>query len=157
MGQLQRGTGSKSVGLRADMDALPTVETNTFGYANLLEKRVFEIANAQAQRFSVRAEIDYQRNYPVVINTTAESEFAAAVAREPVSEGQIKQNPPPVMASEAFAFMLEKLPGCYLFIGNGDGDSAGACMVHNPGYNFNDENIGIGSACWALLVERFLK
>ena len=155
--QLLRGTGSKSVGLRADLDALPIVETNTFGYANLLEKRVCEIANAQAQRFCARAEIDYQRNYPVVINTTAESEFAAAVAREPVSEDQIKQNPPPLMASEGFAFMLEKLPGCYLFIGNGDGDSAGACMVHNPGYNFNDENIGIGSAYWALLVERFLK
>jgi hippurate hydrolase len=52
--------------------------------------------------------------------------------------------------------MLEQLPGSYLFIGNGDGDSAGACMVHNPGYDFNDDNVAIGSAYWALLTERFL-
>jgi hippurate hydrolase len=52
--------------------------------------------------------------------------------------------------------MLEKIPGSYLLIGNGDGDSAGACMVHNPGYDFNDKNVAIGSAFWSLLVERFL-
>ena len=123
---------------------------------NLLEKRIGEIAKAQAESFGVRAEIDYQRNYPVLVNTTAESEFAATVARELLGNDKVAWNRPPMMASEDFAFMLEALPGCYLYIGNGDGDSAGACMVHNPGYNFNDENIGIGSAYWALLVERYL-
>jgi hippurate hydrolase len=123
---------------------------------NLLEKRICEITNAQAESFGVRAEIDYQRNYPVLVNTTAESEFARAVATELLGAARVSWNQPPLMASEDFAFMLEEVPGCYLFIGNGDGDSAGACMVHNPGYNFNDENIGVGSAFWALLVERYL-
>jgi metal-dependent amidase/aminoacylase/carboxypeptidase family protein len=41
-------------------------------------------------------------------------------------------------------------------IGNGEGDRAGACMVHNPGYDFNDANVAIGGAYWVLLVERFL-
>ena len=50
----------------------------------------------------------------------------------------------------------ERVPGSYLLIGNGDGDSAGACMVHNPGYDFNDDNIAIGAAYWTLLVQRFL-
>jgi len=61
--------------------------------------------------------------------------------------------------SEDFAFFLEEVPGCYLLIGNGDGESDGhgACMVHNPGYDFNDKNVAIGSAYWSLLVERFLK
>ena len=52
--------------------------------------------------------------------------------------------------------MLERVPGSYLLIGNGDGDSAGACMVHNPGYDFNDANLPIGAAYWALLAQRFL-
>jgi hippurate hydrolase len=123
---------------------------------NLLEKRIGEITTAQAASFGVRAEIDYQHGYPVLVNTTAESEFAVAVARELVGADRVSWNRPPLMASEDFAFMLEAVPGCYLFIGNGDGDSAGACMVHNPNYNFNDENIGVGSAFWALLVERYL-
>jgi hippurate hydrolase len=123
---------------------------------NLLETRIRAITTAQAESFGVRAEIDYVRNYPVLVNTTAESEFACAVARELVGADKVMWNAPPLTASEDFAFMLEQVPGCYLFIGNGDGDSAGACMVHNPSYNFNDANIGIGSAYWALLVERYL-
>lgn len=47
------------------------------------------------------------------------------------------------------------LTGSYLLIGNGDGE--GGCMVHNPGYDFNDDNLAIGAAYWALLTERFLE
>ena len=59
------------------------------------------------------------------------------------------------LVSEDFAFFLEKVPGCYINIGNGIG-SVGGCMVHNPGYDFNDHNVAVGSAYWSLLVERFL-
>ena len=62
---------------------------------------------------------------------------------------------PALTGSEDFAFMLEQIPGSYLLIGNGDGDSAGACMVHNPGYDFNDDIIATASAYWVALVERF--
>jgi hippurate hydrolase len=123
---------------------------------NLLEARITALSSAQAESFGARAEIAYDRSYPVLVNTTAESEFACAVARELVGEDRVVWNAPPLTASEDFAFMLERVPGCYVFIGNGDGDSAGACMVHNPSYNFNDANIGPGSAFWALLVERCL-
>jgi len=63
---------------------------------------------------------------------------------------------PPLTGSEDFAYMLEQRPGCYLLVGNGDGDSAGACMVHNPGYDFDDANVALGAAYWALLAKRFL-
>jgi len=56
--------------------------------------------------------------------------------------------------SEDFSFMLEKCPGCYFIIGNGAGPSA--CMVHNPGYDFNDETLPIGAAYWARLAETYL-
>ena len=58
--------------------------------------------------------------------------------------------------------MLEQVPGSYLLIGNGDGsDDAtngghGACMVHNPNYDFNDHNLPIGAAFWVLLAQRYL-
>jgi hippurate hydrolase len=57
--------------------------------------------------------------------------------------------------SEDFAVMLEHCPGSYLQIGNGAGESS--CMVHNPGYDFNDDNVAIGAAYWVLLAQRFLK
>lgn len=63
------------------------------------------------------------------------------------------------IAIQNFALFLEEVPGSYLLIGNGDSQSGGhgACMVHNPGYDFNDGNIPIGSAFWSLLVKRYLQ
>jgi hippurate hydrolase len=49
---------------------------------------------------------------------------------------------------------LEHRPGCYLMIGNGN--SARACMVHNPGFDFNDDNVVVGAAYWTQLAERYL-
>jgi hippurate hydrolase len=92
----------------------------------------------------------------VLVNTPAETALAREVALELLGPERVTVQGPPQTASEDFAFMLEQVPGSYFFIGNGDGDSAGACMVHNPGYDFNDDNIAIGSAYWVLLAERFL-
>jgi hippurate hydrolase len=124
----------------------------------LLEKRITELVHAQAQSYGVTAEIDYQRGYPVLVNHLQETDFARAVAEELVGPDKVVRQGRALNGSEDFAFMLEEVPGSYLLIGNGDGtgDGHGACMVHNPGYDFNDKNVAIGSAFWSLLVERFL-
>ena len=109
---------------------------------------------AQAESFGVQAHVDWKPGYAVLVSTPAETAFARDVATELVGAGQVTLQGPPLTASEDFAFMLERVPGSYLLIGNGIGE--GACMVHNPGYDFNDHNIGVGSAYWVLLTERFL-
>ncbi|MEJ8856536.1 M20 aminoacylase family protein [Variovorax robiniae] len=123
---------------------------------DLLQKRITELTQAQAQSFGVTAEIDYQRGYSALVNTLAETEFARRVGIELVGAEHVTLHGPALTGSEDFAFMLEKRPGCYLLIGNGDGDSAGACMVHNPAYDFNDDNVVIGAAYWTRLAERYL-
>jgi hippurate hydrolase len=126
----------------------------------LLETRIKAIVQTQAQSYGVRADIDYRRGYSVLVNTPAETAFAREVALELLGPERVVLNGPAITASEDFAFMLERVPGCYLFIGNGDGTEGhphSACMVHNPGYDFNDANIAIGSAYWVLLAERFLR
>jgi len=55
-------------------------------------------------------------------------------------------------ASEDFAFMLEKVPGAYINLGNGEASAP----VHNDRYDFNDEAIPYGAAIFARLVERTL-
>jgi hippurate hydrolase len=86
--------------------------------------------------------------------------LARDVAEELVGADKVVRQGRALTGSEDFAFMLEEVPGCYLLIGNGNGDGSGdghgACMVHNPGYDFNDQNVAVGSAYWSLLVERFL-
>jgi hippurate hydrolase len=121
-----------------------------------LEQRVKALITAQAESFGVMAQIDWRPGYAVLVNTPAETAFAREVALELVGAEQVTLQGPAVTGSEDFAFMLERVPGSYLLIGNGDGDSAGACMVHNPGYDFNDANLPVGAAYWVLLAQRFL-
>jgi metal-dependent amidase/aminoacylase/carboxypeptidase family protein len=66
----------------------------------------------------------------------------------------VKRDPALIMASEDFSFMLNEVRGCYINIGNGDGE--GACEVHNPGYDFNDSALPYGASFFARLVEKRL-
>ncbi len=119
-----------------------------------LERRIKALAAAQAESFGVTARIDWRAGYSVLVNTPAETAFARDVATELVGAGNVTRQGPPLTGSEDFAFMLERVPGSYVLIGNGVGE--GGCMVHNPGYDFNDRNIAVGSAYWVLLAQRFL-
>ena len=125
----------------------------------LLKERIVAVAKAQAESFNVVAEIDYQFGYAPVFNTSKETQFARQVARLVVAEGEIVDQTEPLAGSEDFAFMLEKCPGCYLFIGNGlkESDAASGYDLHNPHYDFNDKNIAIGATYWVTLAEQFLK
>jgi hippurate hydrolase len=123
-----------------------------------LERRIKALVAAQAESFGVTARIDWRAGYSVLVNTPAETAFARDVAVELVGADNVTLQGPPLTGSEDFAFMLERVPGSYVLIGNGTGQDKGegGCMVHNPGYDFNDRNIGVGSAYWVLLAERFL-
>ncbi len=112
------------------------------------------ILDGVAATYGASVELDYLRRYPPTINHEAETAIAAQIATEVAGAARVNTNTAPVMGGEDFAFMLEKVPGCYLFIGNGDGE--GACMVHNPHYDFNDEILPVGATYFSRLVETVL-
>ncbi|WP_217497449.1 M20 aminoacylase family protein [Trinickia violacea] len=121
---------------------------------DLLEQRITEVIHAQAAVYGARAEIDYQRRYPVLVNDARMTAFARQVALDWVGEAGLIRDMEPLTGSEDFAFLLERCAGSYLIIGNGDGE--GGCMVHNPGYDFNDDCLATGAAYWVKLAETFL-
>jgi len=122
---------------------------------DLLQRRITEIAHAQAAVHGCTAEVEYQRGYPVLHNHAKETNFCLQVVRDWLGEAGLLPAEP-VTGSEDFAFFLEKVPGCYVFIGNGVG-SEGGCMVHNPGYDFNDACLSTGASYWVKLAETYLK
>ena len=121
-----------------------------------MEQRIKKLIQTQAESFDVRAEIEWRPGYSVLVNHAEQTERALAVAQKHFPSEQIVPNGPMLTGSEDFAFMLEKIPGSYLFIGNGTGEQLGACMVHNPAYDFNDNNIATGAAYWVALTSELL-
>ncbi len=117
-----------------------------------LERRITDLVTAQVASYGGEVELIYERGYPVVINSQAETEFARQVAVELVGEEKVVFPFGPVTGSEDFAYYLQHKPGCFLRLGNGT-DSA---LLHNPKYDFNDQNLSYGAAYWTRLVERFL-
>ncbi|MEH3087077.1 MAG: M20 family metallopeptidase [Xylophilus ampelinus] len=154
VGALHAGTANNVIPQTATLEI--SVRALDRQVRRILEERIRALVAAQAAGFGMVADIDWRPGYAVLVNTPEETAFARAVALELLGPERVTAQGPAVPGSEDFAFMLERVPGSYLFIGNGDGDSAGACMVHNPGYDFNDDNVAVGAAYWVLLAERFL-
>ena len=96
------------------------------------------------------------------INDAEQTHFAASVMEEVVGEENVNATVEPTMGAEDFAFMLLGKPGCYAFLGNGEGEhrdtghGLGPCMLHNASYDFNDALLSVGSTYWVRLAERFL-
>jgi len=116
---------------------------------------VRRVAKGVAEGLGARAEVDLGWQFAPTVNDAKEAEFAARICTELVGKERVERDPPLIMASEDFSFMLEKVPGCYLNIGNGEGESG--CEVHNPGYDFNDRALPLGVSFFARLVETRLR
>ena len=155
VGSIQAGKANNVIPALATLEL--SVRALDPGVRKLLEQRIKAIATSQAESFGCKAEVDWKEGYCVLVNSENETNFARQVALDLVGAERVVLNGPPLTGSEDFAFMLEKIPGSYLLIGNGDGDASGACMVHNPGYDFNDDNIATGSEYWIHLTKEFFK
>ena len=118
---------------------------------NKIEARMRELAQHTAAAFGATASVDFRVVFAPVVNDAAAAEVAAGVCDELVGEDHVRRDLPPGTGSEDFSFMLEEVPGCYLLIGNGDGEAVRP--VHNPGYDFNDAALPIGASFFARLVE----
>ena len=135
-----------------------TVRAYSPGVRELLRERITALVQAQAATLGVRADVDYHWRYPALVNDVQSTRFAREVAAEWLGEEQIIADLQPLTGSEDFSFMLQRCPGSYLIVGNGTGEhhGTGGCMVHNPGYDFNDAILPVAASYWVRLVSRFM-
>ncbi|MEK9755338.1 MAG: M20/M25/M40 family metallo-hydrolase, partial [Rhodospirillaceae bacterium] len=118
-----------------------------------IEARMEQIVAGVCAAHGLSHSIEYERRYPVLVNTAEETAKAVRAAIAVAGEDNVHFPIPPTMGSEDFAWMLQDNPGCYIRVGNGLGEDGG-CVVHNPRYDFNDEAIVFGASYWATLVEQ---
>jgi len=122
---------------------------------DLIESRIRQLCEGTAASHGAQISVRYERRYPPTVNHAEPAALCARVAESLVGRENLILDPKPAMGSEDFACMLLAKPGCYVWIGNGTG-SQGGCMVHNPGYDFNDAILPIGAAYWVRLAETAL-
>jgi hippurate hydrolase len=138
-----------------------TVRTFTNEVLDLIERRMKTIAEATCAAFELQCEFEFQRNYPPTINHEAETTFVRRVLAEMAGADSVHEFEP-TMGAEDFSYFLQRKPGCYFLIGNGDGahraggHGMGPCMLHNPSYDFNDDLIPLGATVWVRLAEQWL-
>ena len=137
-----------------------TVRTFSTAVLDMIESRMKALTEHLCAAHEATAEFHFNRNYPPTINHPKETHFLQEVIKE-VAGADHLQVQEPTMGAEDFSFMLEKVPGAYFFIGNGDGvhremgHGGGPCMLHNPSYDFNDQLLPLGGSLWVNLVERW--
>ena len=126
-----------------------TVRTFDPKVQQMVRDRMRAIVAGHAASFEVEARLTYEVGYPATVNDAEKTRFAVQVAEEVAGAAKVQGEVGREMGAEDFAYMLQKRPGAYLFLGQGEG--AG---LHHPEYNFNDEIAPVGASFFARLVER---
>jgi hippurate hydrolase len=154
--------GSATNVIPDDAVLIGTVRTFTTEVLDLVERRMEEIANGVAAAFNAGVDFSLKRNYPPLVNHATQTAFAIEAMKAVVGADNVDANVEPTMGAEDFAFMLQAKPGCYVFLGNGDGEhrlgghGLGPCQLHNGSYDFNDQLLPIGASYWVRLAEMSL-
>ncbi|MDR9776207.1 M20 aminoacylase family protein [Rhizobium hidalgonense] len=117
-----------------------------------IEKQMRLIAEGTALAHNVSAEVTYTREFVPLLNDPALVEEAFAAARDVFPAENIKVRREPMTGSEDFARFLDHVPGCFVFLGNGEGSAP----LHNPNYDFNDAGLLHGANFHASIVRRRL-
>ncbi|OCG66860.1 M20 aminoacylase family protein [Gilliamella sp. Fer4-1] len=128
-----------------------TVRAFSAQVQDMAESRIKQIATGIATTFEVKAEVDYQRRYPATINHAKQAKIAMTAAKKIVGEDHLIIDHNPSMGAEDFAFMLQKIPGAYVWLGAGSGAN-----LHNPAFNFNDEVLTTGVSYFIAVVNQEL-
>ncbi|MEZ5498853.1 MAG: M20 aminoacylase family protein [Steroidobacteraceae bacterium] len=117
-----------------------------------LEAALRELVAAATKASGCTAVVDYVRYYPPVINDPQCAEHVLEAGR--ALFGQALRADAPAATSEDFAFMLRKVPGAYVWLGQGS--ASHRASLHDPEFDFNDDVLVAGASLLATLAERRL-
>ncbi|WP_135076977.1 M20 aminoacylase family protein [Terasakiella sp. SH-1] len=131
-----------------------TIRSFDTGVQAKLEETINRITKGVCLTHGASYELDYIAGYPATVNDASQTEVAKRAALKVVGQNHVITDPTPSMGAEDFAYMLQAKPGCYVWLGTGG--IPGGCLLHNPGFDFNDDVLHIGASYWVSLVEEIL-
>lgn len=150
--QLSAGAAVNVIPPSASLGA--TVRALSRASIDTLRTETQRLADGIAAAHGVRAEVDFSEQYPVTVNDGASAQTALDVVRGLLGEQRGQLMPNPLMGSEDFSYVLERVPGAFLFLGaSPDGvDPATAAWNHSPTVLFDDAVLGDQAAALAAMA-----
>ncbi len=126
-----------------------TIRTFDSGVRQKVVQRFEQIARGVGEALGCQVDVDVKRMTPALINDEAISSTVQAAARRVLSESDLDSSGYITMGAEDMAFMQEKVPGCYFFVGSNDKARHLDYGHHHPKFDFNEEALIRASALMA--------
>jgi len=118
----------------------------------LIKTRMAEIIKGTEQIFDCTIDFDYEDGYPPTVNHPEESEKLLNAARQIVDDGA--GDPYLSMGGEDFSYFLQKVPGCFFFVGSAPPDHEPLSVPHHCShFDFDERALLVGSSVYLQLVE----
>ena len=106
-----------------------------------------------------QAEIAIRRGYPVTVNEPGFVDFARNVATELLGADNYISRPAPIMGAEDFSYVLQRMPGCLMFLGvrpDGHDGHGHVAPCHSNRMILNEDSMAAGIAMHTAVAHRFL-
>ncbi|MEV4354879.1 M20 family metallopeptidase [Nonomuraea sp. NPDC049625] len=131
-----------------------TVRTFSKDNRTKVKRRLVEVVQGIAAAHGLEVEASFGMGYPVTVNDDSEAAFVGKTADELFGPGRYFVSPQPIMGSEDFSYVLEEVPGAFVFLGAcpADRDPATAPYNHSPEAVFDDSVLADGAALYATLA-----
>ena len=109
------GTTNNVIPEKAEM--VGTLRATSEGARERAQEGIRRVAANVAAAHFCEAEITVRRGYPVTVNDPAFVDFARTVAAELLGPENYIDRPAPIMGAEDFSYVLQRMPGCMMFLG----------------------------------------
>jgi amidohydrolase len=158
-GKIAGGTASNVIPEVVEM--LGTLRTTSEAARENARQGIRRVATNIAAAHLCKAEIAIRAGYPVTVNDAAFVEFARGVATDLVGADNYLNMPAPFMGAEDFSYVLQRMPGCMMFLGvmpegHDDNDHAHVASCHSNRMILNEDSLAVGIAMHAAVAHRFL-
>ncbi|WP_438351488.1 amidohydrolase [Paenibacillus sp. FA6] len=129
-----------------------TVRTFDEDTRQMIRQRIESMASHTAQAYGATAVVDYVMGYPPLVNDDLEVERFFAVAEKTFASDRVLSLPK-LMPAEDFAYYVQQIPGCFMFVGAGNSDKAMIYPHHHPLFDFDEEALRNGLKLFIAMVE----
>jgi amidohydrolase len=153
VGELHAGTALNVIADTANMSG--TVRYFNPELTNYFGKRIEEIIAGICQSYGANYKLDYWQLYPPVINDARIAELVRSVATEVVETPAGVVPECQTMGGEDMSFFLQKVPGCYFFLGSANPHKNLNYPHHHPRFDFDETALAMGVEIFIRCIEKF--